>query len=184
MTKSVTSNLGFGFYQCNGTNGADAEQEHLLPLVLLLFEWHPERDQPYAGWGGHSPDICWQRPEQSQEMYDYVKGKERKEEALVQGSPPNPNWGSEPQKMKGEPRLVKVADVKSSGEEAEEKKKREEKRDEKEEKKKKKADDAKGSARDKPKKDKKDDHKKRKCSSSSEIEKRAKKAARNEDELL
>ena len=28
--------------QCNGTKGADAEQEHLLPLVLLLFEWHPE----------------------------------------------------------------------------------------------------------------------------------------------
>ena len=56
----------------------------------------------------------------------------------MKGSPPNPNWGSEPKKLK-------VADVKSSGEEAEEKKKRNEKRDEKkEEKKKKKADEAKG----------------------------------------
>ena len=40
---------------------------------------------------------------------------------MVKGSPPNPNWGSEPKKLK-------VADVKSSGEEAEEKKKRNEKR--------------------------------------------------------
>ena len=168
------------------------EPKELMPNKNIFCHWCyyfssgiQKRDQPYAGWGGHSPDICWRRPEQSQEMCDYVSQKERKEEDLVKGSPPNPNWGSEPQKMKGEPRLVKVADVKSGGEEAEEKKKRDEKRDEKkEEKKKKKADDTKGSARDKPKKDKKDDHKKRKCSDSSDIGKRAKKAGRNEDELL
>ena len=45
-----------------------------------------------------------------------MKEKERKED-LVKGSPPNPSWGSEPKKLK-------VADVKSSGEEAEEKKKK------------------------------------------------------------
>ena len=104
------------------------------------------KDRPYAGWGGRSPDICWHRPEQSQEMKEWMKDKEKKEE-LVKGSPPNPSWGREPKRLK-------VADVKSSGEEEE--KKKEEKGDEKkEEKRRKKADQAKGSSRDNPKEEKK-----------------------------
>ena len=86
----------------------------------------------------------------------------------MKGSPPNPNLGSEPKRLK-------VADVKSSGEEAEEKKKKEEKRDEKkEEKKRKRADEAKGSSRDPPKeeKKKKKDKKKRASDSSDAIEAR------------
>ena len=64
------------------------------------------KDRPYAGWGGHSPDICWHRPEQSQELKEWIKDKEKKEE-LVKGSPPNPSWGREPKKVKGGRREVK-----------------------------------------------------------------------------
>ena len=72
-------------------------------------------------------------------MKEWMKDKEKKEE-LVKGSPPNPSWGREPKRLK-------VADVKSSGEEEVEEKKREEKGDEKkEEKRRKKADQAKGSS--------------------------------------
>ena len=161
------------------------ELKELMPNKNIFCHWCfyfttglQKRGQPYAGWGGHSPDICWHRPESSPEMKEFMKEKERKED-LVKGSPPNPNWGSEPKKLK-------VADVKSSGEEAEEKKKKRMRKEMKRRRKRKGREQMKQRAVrvDKPKKEKKDERKKRKSSNSSEIEKRAKKAPRDEDELL
>ena len=136
------------------------------------------KDRPYAGWGGHSPDICWHRPEQSQEMKEWIKDKKKKEE-LVKGSPPNPSWGKEPKRLK-------VADVKSSGEE-EEKKKKKKGDEKKEEKRRKKADQAKGSSRDPPKEEKKKKEKKekkRRASDSSEIIEAAAKVQKRKDEKI
>ena len=136
------------------------------------------KDRPYAGWGGHSPDICWHRPEQSQEMKEWMKDKEKKEE-LVKGSPPNPSWGREPKRLK-------VADVKSGGEEEVEEKKKEEKGDEKkEEKRRKKADQAKGSSRDPPKEaKKKKKEKKRRASDSSDVIEAAAKVQKRKDDKI
>ena len=56
------------------------EPKELLPNKNIFCQWCfyfttglQKRDQPYAGWGGHSPDICWHRPEQSQEMKEFMK---------------------------------------------------------------------------------------------------------------
>ena len=137
------------------------------------------KDRPYASWGGHSPDICWHRPDESQEMREWIKDKEKKEE-LVKGSPPNPSWGKEPKRLK-------VADVKSSGEEEEEKKKGEKGDEKKEEKRRKKADQAKGSSRDPPKEEKKKKEKKekkRRASDSSDIIEAAAKVQKRKDEKI
>ena len=60
------------------------EPKELMPNKNVFCHWCStfqasgiqNRDSPYAGWGGHSPE---HRPEQSQEMKDYtIKRREKK----------------------------------------------------------------------------------------------------------
>eukprot|EP00439_Symbiodinium_sp_Y106_P014348 s9866_g2.t1 len=162
------------------------EPAEMLASRNILCQWcswnitglQGRKDRPYAGWGGHSPDICWRRPDESQEMREWIKDKEKKEELV------NPSGGLGSTPFLGFSN--KVADVKSSGEEEE--KKKEEKGDEKqEEKRRKKADQAKGSSRDPPKeekKKKKKKEKKRRASDSSEIIEAAAKVQKRKDEKI